>query len=342
MSMSKDFNKCVFYFLNDSLNNMKNTKPKHKLTTKSFYVINELTNITKIRNFRTHFDVCEDSSELTIMELEEEMQDLRLSHEIKKDNTILLKFADRELIVFKNYLKALSSSKIYILTIINSYKHILKSIEILIANNIVHNHINFDSVLVDKDDNHLLANFSFSIDISKPDIEQYMTHFIIAYDTSYLEWPLEFHILSYLLTNKLTSLSSYNIHNIICEVIENNHILKTFGETVVSSYKEEALQYFNKYVNQPYEYILNDMLQYYNTWDNYALSILFLRILIGIHKSLNVNNKFIILFMKLLVSNIHLNPLKRVSVGETTNKFESILNNVEPKDYYQIFDNLII
>jgi len=341
--MNNDFFEgCVFYFLDESFKKKKKTNPIHKLTEKSFYVINELTNITKIRNYRTHFVVCEDSSELKIMELEEEMQNLTLGYEIKKDNTILLKFADRELIVFKNYLKALSSSKIYILTIINSYKHILKSIEILIANNIVHNHINFDSVLVDKDDNHLLANFSFSIDISKPDIEQYMPHFIIAYDPSYLEWPLEFHILSYLLTNKLTSLSSYNIHNIICEFMDNHNILKTFGETIVSSYKEEALNYFNKYVNQPYEFILNDMLQYYNTWDNYALSILFLRILIGIHKSLNVNNKFIILFMKLLVSNIHLNPLKRVSVGETTNKFESILNNVEPKDYYQIFDNLII
>jgi hypothetical protein len=284
--------------------------------------------------------VCEDSSELKIMELEEEMQNLTLGYEIKKDNTVLLKFADRELIVFKNYLKALSSSKIYILTIINSYKHILKSIEILIANNIVHNHINFDSVLVDKDDNHLLANFSFSIDISKPDIEQYMTHFIVAYDPSYLEWPLEFHILSYLLTNKLTSLSNYNIHNIICEFIDNHNILKTFGETIVNSYKEEALNYFNKYVNQPYNYILNDMLQYYNTWDNYALSILFLRILIGIHKSLNVNNKFIILFMKLLVSNIHLNPLKRCSVGSTTTQFNNLLDSLEPKDYKEVIDGL--
>jgi hypothetical protein len=340
--MSKQFEGCVFYFFNDLVKKKKKTIPMHKLTTKSFYIMNELTNTMKIKNFRTHFNICENSSELTIMELEEEMQNLSLSQEIKKDNTILLNFDDRDLISFKNYFKALSSSKIYILTIINSYKHILKSIEILISNNIVHNHINFVSVLVDKDNNSLLSDFSLSIDVSKPDIEQYIKHFIIGYDASYLEWPLEFHIVSYLLTNKLNSLSSYNIYNIICEYIDNHTILKTFGETVVSLYKEEAVNYFKKYVNQSYEYILNDMLQYYNTWDNYALSILFLRILIGIHKTIKVNNKFIILFMKLLVSNVHLNPSKRVSVGETTNKFESILNMIEPKDYYQIFNNLII
>lgn len=334
----KEFNNYVFYSNNQI--EKKKTTSIHKLTAKTFYTMNELTNIDKIKDFRTYFNVCENSSELTIMELEEEMENLNYSQEIQTDNTILLKFSNRELIYFKNNLKALSSSKIYILTIINSYRHILKSIEILIANNIVHNHIHFDSLLVDENANVLLSDFSLSIDVSKSNMEEYIKHFIIAYDTSYVEWPLEFHILSYLLTNKLTSLSSYNIHNIINEFVNNHSILKTFGQQFVSLYKEEALHYFNKYVNQNYEYILQDMLQYYNTWDNYALSILFLRILIGIHKTIKVNNKFIILFMKLLVSNIHLNPLKRDTISVITNKFETILNVIEPKDYYQLFELL--
>ena len=185
----------------------------------------------------------------------------------------------------------------------------------------------------------MITNFSLSIDISRTDIEQYMKHFIIAYDPSYLEWPLEFHILAYLLTNKLNSLSSYNIENIINAVIDNHNILKTFGDPIVSLYKEEALHYFKKYVNQTYEYILTDILEYYRTWDNYALSIMFLRILIGIHRSIQIKNKFIILFMKLLVCNIHLNPMKRLSISSTTNKFESILNSIEPKDYKELYYN---
>jgi hypothetical protein len=212
----------------------------------------------------------------------------------------------------------------------------LQSICLLVTNQIVHNHVNIDSIYVDKYDNPLLTNFIFSMDISKPDINQYIKHFIIAYDPSYLEWPLEFHILAYLLTNKLSSLSSYNIQNILCNVIDNHTILKTFGPGLVSSYKEEALNYFKKYVNQSYEYILNDILQFYGTWDNYALSIMFLEILVNIHKSLKINNKFIIHFMKLLVGNIHLNPLKRDSVSCCTNKFQNILDNLEPKDYYQL------
>jgi hypothetical protein len=212
---------------------------------------------------------------------------------------------------------------------------------LLVDQRIVHNNINFDSIVVDNHYIPLFSNFSFSIDISHPNIDQHIKHFFVAYEPSYLEWPLEFHIISYLLTNKLDSLSSHNIETIIHDVIEHNNILKTFGDSVVSSYKEESLKYFKKYVNRSYEYILTDILQYSNTWDNYALSILFLRILIGIHRSINKKNKFIILFMKLLVSNIHLNPLKRFSIDVTTNKFNNLLDNLEPKDYKEVINGLM-
>ena len=94
-------------------------------------------------------------------------------------------------------------------------------------------------------------------------------------------------------------------------------------------------------MNQSFEYILKDILQYYYTWDNYALSILYLRILIGIHRSINIKNKFIILFMKLLVSNIHLNPMKRQSIVSTMENFGCIIDSLVPFDYLQLIKNLV-
>jgi hypothetical protein len=124
------------------------------------------------------------------------------------------------------------------------------------------------------------------------------------------------------------------------DFIDNNNILKTFGSAVVSSYKEEALKYYKKYLNPSYQYILSDMLQYAHTWDNYALSILFLRILIGLHRTINVKNKFIIYFMKLLVGNIHLSPFKRLTIRDTLAQFDSILEQMVPKDYTDIIEHL--
>lgn len=344
MKNNKQLQSSVFYFFNEF--EQKNKKQKiHKFVQINFFIQNELTNQQKlfqIKDKNKYFYLCENTSQLQITHINDNDTKIKQKDKnYKTDDTFLLEFEDRKLIYFKNYLKALSSSTKYILTIINSYKCLLNSISLLVSYNIFHNYINFDSIVVDKNEHILLSNFSFSIDYLRTDIQQYIKHFIIAYDPSYLEWPIEFHILSYLLTNKLNSLSSYNIESIITEYIHHNNILNTFGSSVVSLYKEESLKYFKKYVNQTYDYILTDMLQYAHTWDNYALSMLYLRILIGIHKSIKIQNKFIILFMKLLVCNIHLNPFKRLSVEMTINNFDCLLDSLEPKDYKNIINNLM-
>jgi hypothetical protein len=332
---------CVFYFFNESVEQTKKEKPQkiYKIVKLDFFVENELTNQKKIDNRKNYYYLCENSKELTITEIDEDSRKIKGKNRMK-DNTILLQFEDRKIINLKTYLKELSSSTKYILTIINFYKYLLNSINLLVNNNIFHNHINFDSIVVDKFEYPLLTDFSFSIDYSRNNILQYIKHFIIAYDPSYLEWPIELHILSYLLTNKLNSLSSHNIENIIHEVIKNNIILNTFNNNIVSSFREESLQYFKKYVNQSYDYILTDILQYSHTWDNYALSISFLRMLIGIHRTIETKNKFIILFMKLLVHNIHCNPSKRMTIDLTIIKFDSLLDSLEPKDYKNVINAL--
>jgi hypothetical protein len=345
---------CIFYFSNDKDKDKdkdndkdkdKKKKTTHKIVTLDFCVRNELTNINKIKkilDYKNYYYICENSSELKITSLTDDIRHIKSSIKIKSDETVLMKFEDRGLIYLKNYLKtfggsALSSFTKYIFTIIDFYQHLLKSISLLVEQQIVHNHINFDSIVVDKHFVPLLSNFTFSIDTSNV---HNIKHFFIAYDPSFLEWPLEIHLLSYLLTNKLNSLSSSNIENIIHDVLKDHHILKTFGDSVVSSFRVEALNYFKRYVNKSYECILADCLQYSCTWDNYALSIMFLRILIGIHRSIDKKNKFIILFMKLLVSNIHLNPLKRCSVVSTTTQFNHLLDSLEPKDYKEIIVGL--
>ena len=344
MKNNKHLDSCVFYFFNEHEIQIKKQKI-HKIVKLNLFIQNELTNhqkLFKINNRKKHFYICENASELKITEIQD--YDTAIEETmLTKDNTILFEFDKRDLIYFKNYLKNLLEEcnyTKYILTIIQKYKHLLHSLQLLVDNHIFHNHINFDSIVIDTFDYPLLSNFSFSIHYLHPNIDEYIKHFVIAYEPSYIEWPIELHILSYLLTNKLHSLSSYNIENIVNDVVSHNNILNSFGDVVVSSYKTEALEYFNKYVNQSYHFILTDILQFVNTWDNYSLSILFLRILIGIHRSIGIKNKFIILFMKLLVGNIHLNPLKRLSIDITAERFNDLLNSLEPEDYKDVINGL--
>jgi hypothetical protein len=86
---------------------------------------------------------------------------------------------------------------------------------------------------------------------------------------------------------------------------------------------------------------LLEALKYAFTWDNYALSIVYLEILIGLHRTIaakneNTSNKFIISFMKLLVNNISLDPSKRSLPNLSLNAFEDMVPNILVSDYQEL------
>ena len=285
--------------------------------------------------------VCEKNDNLRITEYKDHSYFLNSGKEIGNDNTVLLKYEDKKIIYLKNYLKSLSSPRKYIFILIDFYRYLLNSIHLLSINQIVHNHICFDTIYIDNH-NPLITDFSFSLDLSCFNNKNYVQQFFTTYDPSYFERPFELHLLSYLLTNKLVSLSKQNIDIVIKDVLNNHGLLHTFGKTIVDDFTKNAIEYYAKYINQNYEYIITDILTYSNSWDNYALSIMFLRILIYLYKCMKKQNKFIILFMKLLVCNINLNPLKRLTFDQTTNKFESLMDSLDPKDYLDIIQNLVL
>ena len=338
-----DLESCVYFHLKDYKKpKLRKKKIINKIVSLDFFIKNELTNMKKIeqiKDYKKYYYICENSSELLLTELDENVNYLKSNKNTILDNSILFKYEDTELIYLKNYLKAsLSRPKIYILNLINSFQQLLKSICLLNDNQLVHNFINFETVVINNIDNTLLTNFAFSLDVS---LETEFKQFFIEYDPSYIEWPPELHILSFLQTNKMNSLSSYNIENIINNLVDNHHILKTFDNKINTTYKFEAIDYFKKYVNCSYDDILKDILQFYKTWDNYALSIMYLRLLIDLHRKIQKKNKFIILFMKLLVCNINLNPISRFNVSTTLYKFDQILESLECKDYKEVIDNLM-
>lgn len=331
---------CVYFSFKE---NILTNKPKTicKMKRLDFFANNELNNsklVSEIPHYKQYFYICETSAELKLTELTNESW--YLTDKKGSDiNSILIKFDDRgKLIYLKTYLKALSSPKKYIYYLVQFYAQLLKTVDLLVEKQIVHNYLKFDSLRVDSASNLLLCNFTYSLNVrSMGSNTEYIKSFFVEYDPAYLEWPLEIHLLCYLLTNKLSSLSLLNIETVLNDVITKNTILRIFGDTFVSSYKEEGLEYFQKYVNLPFNEMIKDIFEQYKSWDNYALSIMYLRILIGIHRNIKIQNKFIILFMKLLVSNIHLNPLKRHSISETTNKWNQLLDTLEPRDYIHLF-----
>ena len=85
---------------------------------------------------------------------------------------------------------------------------------------------------------------------------------------------------------------------------------------------EKQLRYYNSIeYNERIEKILN----YWATFDNYSLSIMYLKFLYYINIEGFQNNPFTIFFSKLLLQNIDPNPEKRLTILQTIHTFNGFL-----------------
>jgi hypothetical protein len=320
---------------------------KCKIQIADFFLHNEFRNQQKLQqlipSFAEHF-AFSSLSPLNTLEVDSSSTQLINSNNIKKnDHAMLVEYHSRQLLKWRLYFSQLrqnSNSHKYVLQIILFYKQLLHTCSLLVRHEIVQNFIHTETLFVDEHENILISDFSISLDINRClRNKEYLQEIFIRYDPTNVGWSIELHFLSFLFSNKLSSLSMNNIQKVINDYINNHFIFQQFGN--VSQIKQEALKYYEKYFNQPLTNILNDIFSSYNTWDNLGVSTVYLQLLIKIHKSINQENKFISHFIKLLLCNIHPVPARRLSIAETLIQFNSLLEET-PKQVYQQLINYLM
>ena len=344
----KTQNKHVFFFFDEDDSEPKQTTNPliRRFVSLDLLGLNEIYITNKIKShipdtWSKHFYLFEDVETMKISAFDTGLQNLHAFREIKDDGTSLVWYKNRRLVYMDGYLRSLSCSRKYILFVTDFYRRLLLSIDLLVGCQIVHNNIGFKSLVVDFE-TPILTNFRFGLDL-KTNSRSNIKMFFKQYTPDRLQWTLEIHLLCYLQTNKLDSLSFHNIELVVKSVIAENTFLKTFGQKIVAEYIDEGINYFSKYVNKNTDWIVDDILRYANTWDNYALSVAYLKIIIDLYNTCFIskgnsvsksNSKFLIQFMRLLVTNIHSNPLKRLLVKDTTNKFAKLMDECDMNDLY--------
>lgn len=210
---------------------------------------------------------------------------------------------------------------------IESYQYLLGSIEKLIESKIVHFGIDIDTIVYNKVTTEpQIMDFSQSMAIDELNDEEDLKYYF-KYKPDCQIWPLEVHIISFILNETNNTLTENDAERICDDYVNHND---TILQMIGSSFRELCLLQTRKYIGLNRINTIYNLIKSYKTWDNYALSILFLKtfkyIFKGEHR-LN-DNKFI----KLLIMN--LNPVieNRLSVLETREKLHEL--------FYMDIDNL--
>ena len=91
-------------------------------------------------------------------------------------------------------------------------------------------------------------------------------------------------------------------------------------------YLEKCLKQLKIYNALPYMQRLEKIVNYWTTFDNYSLSIMYLKFISYINLGKYPNNQFIIFFSQLLLKNIDPNPANRLSIIENIHTFNGFLH----------------
>lgn len=245
-----------------------------------------------------------------------------------KKKIIILKMPYINGISLLDHMINTKNSQFIVNNIISSYSYLLKSIAILKKNKICHFDIKGDNILFDNQKKlPIIIDFGLSIDTTTISLNN-LTKFFYVFAPEYYFWPLEVHYLNFLLHKNINP-SKQDLQNIAKEYTNNNRALLPFSDKF--KIKFQRLCYVQlKYYNNIDEIVkrINLLLNYWKTWDNYGISIMFLKIIRYIfYNNGFTKNKFITFFSQLLLKNMHPDPLSRMSPIQTLQFFNTFLNN---------------
>jgi serine/threonine protein kinase len=336
---------CVFYPGFNCKSDFKKTDNKlvSKLQMNTFNARNEIyigSLIQKISNYQLYYLPVISSCNITMASISQDIIDKCDIIEKDNDKYKILELPYLENISFDNLFSDTKRSIRHLfLTFIETYKYVAIAIGNLIDHNIVHFDIKEQNILYStKYENPILIDFGLSIPINKISNSNLKDYFYV-YAPEYYLWPLEVHIINYILhEGKLTNDSIKNTVNIY---VKNNSAFNALSDEFREKYITASINYFTKFIKFDSATTIIQLLDFFKTWDLYSLSIMYLKFFNKLFKKGYFQNNFIISFSQLLLQNISPFPENRYSPSDTQKKYTDIFFiNEKPHNYTILIQQL--
>jgi len=289
-----------------------------------FYCLNNIKITRKIEQtlyYSQYYDIFIEYSALKVGQLSQKIIDYYdILDEENSRKHILLRYNSDIFITFNTFLFNLPTPKLLILHIIESYQHLLNSFIKLQDNNICYFNFSLKNVVFDKNYKPIIKNFDLSLIKDELD-SSYLLKIIDKID-DFTYKPLEIHVIFYLIKNDENSLSFNSIELICRNFVDNMSILTLFSKNYKESYFLNCVEFLKKYINKSKIHIIEDIIQYCDTWDNYSISILYLHLFGNMTRVFSLKDCFISKLAVLLTKNVCPDPFKRETLENTKKNYE--------------------
>ena len=110
--------------------------------------------------------------------------------------------------------------------------------------------------------------------------------YFYVFATEYYLWCLEIHFICYLLhyDKGYNGLTKEIVQEICSVYVRENKAFNTFSNDFLENYINLSIEYYSQFIGRAPEYTIFKLIDNYQTWDNYSLSIVFIKLLSNIYK----------------------------------------------------------
>jgi len=251
----------------------------------------------------------------------------KVLHRVDQSNLILLKIRFIDSVDFDSYVIDNKNTSAILLTLISAFNHLLKSIKILQKVKVVQFDLKGQNIVFDtKKLQPIIIDFGLSLPMESITNDNLLNYFYI-YAPEYYVWPLEVHYLN-LILHISEEPTRDEIKDLVQSYVRANAALDGFSASFKKDFEnscEEQLLYYNTLTLTERK---NLILRFWNTWDNYSLSVIYLKFIYFIIRSNDKSifkNSFVRYFAELLLMNIHPDPRRRFTIDKTITMFNKYL-----------------
>ena len=313
-------------YATNSTQKLNKNDTKYKLKRKNNEVTNEIQISVELNKIPCHLTKYESIIDVRSLTNSNKVPDL---FNEDPNNYLLIKYnsiSSSNVLYLKDYLqeeKHKWNVRVIISRSLESYKSILTSLLELSNNGITFFDLTPYDNIIFVGDKPILRRFENSIlhnqiqkQIHKQISDAYIVN-LIKNITSFTHKPLEVHLLFYLIINNKNTLDVELSEVVVTHFLENMNTLTLFSQGIQSKYRAECKAFVDSYIGKETSYIVNDVIKYYYTWDNYAMSVIYLHIFGTMLRTLSLSKTFIHDLVSLLYNNISAFPDKRKTIKDT-------------------------
>jgi serine/threonine protein kinase len=220
------------------------------------------------------------------------------------------------------------------------YKYLLEGLGLFLTKDIVHMDLKNDNVMISDSNKKLgrplIIDYGLSINMKSvheilkghnldgDDSLSKLRKIFIAYAPEVDYWPLEIQIITYILYKNNFGeekfLNKENIKIVIDDIMRENKIYRIFSSKDKILFKSQGMEFLNDFIGKLNLDVIRELVMYYKSWDNFALSIMYLRIFNTIGDKLkeqDENVKKLKSIERVLIKNISTDPRLRLSILKT-------------------------